>query len=190
MRSCRSVTRITSSSRATSEMGNRKQIRLFGLIALLIALVSACQANPPDRRTDVQSLTNQIRGMPGVVAASADVADNLAQGLVYLTVSVDAADDLTSDQLAAITSRYLRELRTGKYAGYRAELDVHHGWNVFAVDSGRLPSPTVIRSCDRLGTGWRCSANSPAPQSGSGPQSLIPAVKCLSRSTGIPTPPP
>jgi hypothetical protein len=139
MRSCRSATRITSSSHATSEMGNRKQIRLFGLIALLIALVSACQANPPDRRTDVQSLTNQIRGMPGVVAASADVADNLAQGLVYLTVSVDAADDLTSDQLAAITSRYLRELRTGKYAGYRAELDVHHGWNVFAVDSGRLP---------------------------------------------------
>ena len=77
--------------------------------------------------------------MPGVVAATNDVADNRAQAMVYFTVYVDAADDLTSAQLTAMTARYLQELRAGKYAGYRAELDVRHGWNLFAIDSGRLP---------------------------------------------------
>ena len=77
--------------------------------------------------------------MPGVVAASADVADSVAQGMVYFSVYVDVADDLTDDQLAGVTARYLQEIRTGKYAGYRAELDVRRGWDVFAVDSGRLP---------------------------------------------------
>ena len=74
-----------------------------------------------------------------MVAATDDVADSRAQGTVYFSVYVDVPDDLTADQLTAITGRYLRELRTGKYAGYRAELDVRHGWSLFAVDSGRLP---------------------------------------------------
>jgi hypothetical protein len=108
-------------------------------MALIAMLLAACDANLPDRRADVAALTDQIRDMPGVVAATNDVANSRAQGLVYFTVYVDAAYDLTADQLTAITSRYLRELRTGKYAGYRAELDVRHGWNLFAVDSGRLP---------------------------------------------------
>jgi hypothetical protein len=84
-------------------------------------------------------LTNQIRATPGVLAATNEVGDNRAQGLVYFTLDIDVADDLTSDQLAAITAHYLQELRTGRYAGYRAELDVRRGWNVFAVDSGELP---------------------------------------------------
>jgi hypothetical protein len=108
-------------------------------MALVAVLLGACDANPPDRRADVASMTDQIRAMPGVVAATNDVADSRAQGLVYFAVYVDAADNLTTDQLTAITDRYLLELRTGKYAGYRAELDVRHGWNLFAVDSGRLP---------------------------------------------------
>jgi hypothetical protein len=120
-------------------MRHRKRIGLVGLIALLVALVTACQAKPPDRRADAQLFTNQMRAMPGVAAASDDVADSLAQGMVYFSVYVDAANDLTGDQLAAVTARYLRELRTGKYAGYRTELDVRRGWNVFAVDSGRMP---------------------------------------------------
>ena len=76
--------------------------------------------------------------MPGVVAATDEVGDNRAQGMVYLTLEVDVADELSGDQLAAITARYLQELRTGRYAGYRAELDVRRGWNLFAVDSGEL----------------------------------------------------
>jgi hypothetical protein len=113
--------------------------RIAALLALLVALVTACQANPPDRRADAALFTNQVRAMPGVVAASSDVADSLAQGMVYFNVYVDVTNDLTSDQLVAITARYLRELRTRKYAGYRAELDVRRGWNLFAVDGGRLP---------------------------------------------------
>ena len=36
-----------------------------------------------------------------------EVGDNRAQGLVYFTLRVDVADDLTADQLAAIfNSRY------------------------------------------------------------------------------------
>jgi hypothetical protein len=86
-------------------MRNRKRVSLLGFLTVIV--VSACNANPPDRRADAGSFTNQIRAMPGVVAA--------------------------------VTARYLQELRTGRYAGYRAELDVRRGWNVFAVDSGELP---------------------------------------------------
>lgn len=77
--------------------------------------------------------------MQGVVAATDEVGDNRAQGLVYFTLKVDVANNLNGDQLAAMTARYVQELRTGRYADYRAELDVRHGWNVFAVDSGELP---------------------------------------------------
>jgi hypothetical protein len=118
----------------------RRPHRLLAvLMALSVVLLAGCDSNPPDRRADVQSFTDQLRAMAGVVAATDDVADNRAQAMVYATVYVDVADDLTADQLAALATRYLRELRTGKYAGYRAELDVRHGWNLFAIDSGRLP---------------------------------------------------
>ncbi|GAC1638761.1 MAG: hypothetical protein NVS4B6_08880 [Mycobacterium sp.] len=107
-------------------------------MAISVLLV-ACQFNPPDRRADVQRLTQQIRAMVGVQAVTQDVADNLAQGLVYLRVNVDVADDITAEQLVAITSRYLHNLRTVDYSGYDAELDARRAWNVFTVDSGRLP---------------------------------------------------
>ncbi|MFG1935032.1 hypothetical protein ACGFK1_30975 [Mycobacterium sp. NPDC048908] len=112
---------------------------LAGVVALLVAVVAACGANPPDRRADVASFTDRLREMPGVVNASYDFADSRAQGLVYFTVYLDVAENMTGDQLKLITARYLRQLRTGKYAGYRAELDVRNGWNLFAVDNGRLP---------------------------------------------------
>ena len=125
-------------------MGKRSPRRLTngvvaGFVALTVLMSAACDANPPDRRADAQAFTNQLRTMPGVTAATDDYADNRAQARVFFSAYVDVADDVTRDQLAAITARYLRELRTGKYAGYRAELDVRHGWNVFTVDSGTLP---------------------------------------------------
>jgi hypothetical protein len=114
--------------------------RLFSIvIALLMALVAACGTNLPDRRGDVASFTDQLRAMPGVVGATYDFADSRAQGLVYFTVYLDVADSMTGEQLEMVTARYLRQLRTGKYEGYRAELDVRRGWNLFAVDNGRLP---------------------------------------------------
>ncbi len=110
-------------------------------------MVSAgCGSGPPDRRADVASLTGRIRAMPGVAAATSDFADSQPQGLVYFTVYVDVADQVTGADLKMITARYLRELRTGKYAGYRAELDVRHGWNLFAVDGGRL----AITNADQI----------------------------------------
>ena len=113
---------------------------LFCCIVTVVAvLVGGCDANPPGRRADVDRLTQQLRTMPGVQTASDEVADSKAQGLVYLRVYVDVADDITADQLAAITSRYLQGLHAVDYTGYKAELDARRGWSVFAVDSGELP---------------------------------------------------
>lgn len=112
---------------------------LVTLSAVFVLALAGCDANPPDRRADVELLTNQLRAMPGAVGATDEVGDSRAQGMVYFTVRVDVADDIGGDQLAAITARYLQELGTGRYADYRAELDVGSGWNVFAVDSGQLP---------------------------------------------------
>ena len=109
------------------------------VVALIVVLLAACDANPPDRRADVASFTDRIREMPGVVAATYDIADSRAQGMVYFTIYVDVADNL-------------RQLRTGKYAGYRAELDVRHGWNLFAVESGRLPITNTDQIVQQAGT--------------------------------------
>jgi hypothetical protein len=102
---------------------------------LIVMALTGCQRVPPDRRARADRLTQQIRAMPGVVAASADLADNVAQGAVYFWLAVEVADDITGDQLAAITSGYLDELHTVDYTDYQTELDIHRGRNVFTVDS-------------------------------------------------------
>jgi hypothetical protein len=116
-----------------------RHVLLGCVVVLLTVFASACNGNPPDRKADVDRLTRQLRAMPGVQAASDEVADSKAQGLVYRRIYVDVADDITADQLAAITSHYLQNLHTVSYTGYKAELDARKGWSVFAVDSGELP---------------------------------------------------
>jgi len=117
-------------------MRHRKRIGLVGLIALLVALVTACQAKPPDRRADAQLFTNQMRAMPGVAAASDDVADSLAQGHGLLQCLRRRGK--RSDRRSA--RRGNRPLICGsferKYAGYRTELDVRRGWNVSPSTAG------------------------------------------------------
>jgi hypothetical protein len=123
----------------TTAPAPRPQSGIRCVAAVVLVLLAACSANLPDRRPQADQLTGQIRGMPGVVATSDDVADSVAQGLVHFWLDVEVADDVTADQLAAITSRYLDGLRAVDYSGYQTELDVRHGWNVFAVDSGQRP---------------------------------------------------
>lgn len=113
---------------------------MVALTVLTAALVVAgCSTGVPDRSADAQALAGRLRGMAGVVAATSDTAHSQAQGLVYVRLTVDVAEDVTADQVADITSRYLRGIGTGRFAGYQLELDVRRGWNQFAVDSGRLP---------------------------------------------------
>jgi hypothetical protein len=69
----------------------------MSVAAALTALLAACETTPPDRRADAELLTQQIRSRPGVIAASNDLADNPAQGMVYLRVAIEVADDLTGD---------------------------------------------------------------------------------------------
>jgi hypothetical protein len=77
--------------------------------------------------------------MPGVRSASDDLTDSPAQGVVDFRVNVDVSDKVTEEQLAAVVRRYLSELASGRYTGYRAELDARRGWSVFAIDSGKRP---------------------------------------------------
>jgi hypothetical protein len=120
-------------NRTVVESRRRRHCLIFAL-AVAIAL-TACQANPPDRRAQADALTQQIRGMPGVIRAANSVADNVAEARVYFELNVDVADTITGDQLAAITSLYLRHLRTVDYRGYQTEFDARSGWNVFGIDN-------------------------------------------------------
>ncbi|AQT78978.1 hypothetical protein B1R94_06410 [Mycolicibacterium litorale] len=113
--------------------------RLVAALCAAVGLLTGCAAGVPDRSAQAQALTAQIRGMPGVVSATSDVAHSQAQGMVFFRVYVDVSDDLTGDQAAGIAARYLADLHGGRYAGYRLELDLRRAWNVFAVDSGELP---------------------------------------------------
>jgi hypothetical protein len=109
--------------------------------ALLVAALclAGCSEVAPDRHQRVDQLTGQIRSMPGVLAASSELTDAIPTGYVHFWLSVDVVDDVTADQVAAITTRYLDELHSVDYSAYTTELDVHRGQNLFAVDSGRLP---------------------------------------------------
>jgi hypothetical protein len=83
--------------------------------------------------------------MPGVVAAANTLNDNEALGPAFFEVAVDVVDDVTGDQVAAVTAAYLDNLHTENnphtenYTGYRAGLTVRHADNVFTVDSGSRP---------------------------------------------------
>ena len=77
--------------------------------------------------------------MPGVVAAGNTFGDDEARGPAFFEVDVDVVDDVTGDQVAAVTAAYLDNLRAEDYTGYRAGLMVRRAGNVFVVDSGRRP---------------------------------------------------
>jgi hypothetical protein len=106
---------------------------------MLLTVVAACSTDAPDRRPQAEELTQHIRALPGVVAATADFANNVAQGMVYFWPTVQVADDITGDQLAAVTAEYLDALHTVDYSDYQTELDVRDSHNVFTVDSGTRP---------------------------------------------------
>lgn len=80
-----------------------------------------------------------MRTLPGVLAADYDVAHSEAQGMVFFRLSVDVADTITPEQVADLTGTYLQAVGGDRYVGYRLELDLRQGWNLFAVDSGQLP---------------------------------------------------
>jgi len=112
----------------------------FGLLLALAWLtVAACGAAPPDRHSQVNQLTQQLRSMPGVDVTSNTFDGNPAHGPVFFEVDVNVVDNVTGDQLAAITSAYLADLQTQDYRGYRTRLEVRRGDSVFAVDTGSRP---------------------------------------------------
>jgi hypothetical protein len=115
--------------------------RRTGVIGLLLAVLTlaACAGAPPDRRTQVDHLTGQIRALPGVTEAMNTFNDNVPTGPSYFELDIKVAAAITADQLVAITSTYLDGLAAQDYNGYRAEIDIRTGDNVFLVDSGGRP---------------------------------------------------
>lgn len=154
---------------------------------MLMTLVVGCSATVPDRRADGEALASRIRTMAGVVSVTEDTANSPAQGLVYFRLYVDMADNVSGDQAAAVTARYLRNVATGRYSGYRLELDLRNGANVFAVDSGRLP----ITNSDQIVAQTRdwisLRREFPGRPSHSAPPSHILTIS-VRRKTGVPTP--
>ncbi len=110
-----------------------------GALILVISALTGCQQTPPDRRVQADALVEQVRHLPGVRAASRDVADSVAQADVHFWLSVDMAEDATADQVAAVTTRYVDDLRATGYPAYQTELDIHTGADLFAVDGGHDP---------------------------------------------------
>jgi hypothetical protein len=126
---------------------SRSPWRATGCLLVVIALtLTGCYRLPPDRRAQADQLASEIRSLPGVAAVSSDLADRFAEGNVHLWLSVDVIDGINADQIATITTRYLDALRTVGYPGYQTELDIHHGWNRFAVDSG----PQLLTNADQI----------------------------------------
>lgn len=111
---------------------------VIGAVVIVVAL-AGCDVHPPDRRQQANQLTERVRALPAVVSATNDLADSFSQGLVYLELHVEVADDVTGDQLAAIASAYLDHLRTEDYSGYRTEFDAQRGASTFTIDGGRAP---------------------------------------------------
>ncbi|MDX1874420.1 hypothetical protein SBI67_20060 [Mycolicibacterium sp. 120266] len=109
------------------------------LSSLTAVLLSGCAATPPDRQEQVAKLADEIGHLPGVIAVSSKATNLPNQGRVNFTIDAETTVDIGADELAAIATRYLRGLREVDFSGYRTEFDAHHGWNVFAIDGGRLP---------------------------------------------------
>ncbi|HEX4559233.1 MAG TPA: hypothetical protein VH166_08615 [Mycobacterium sp.] len=130
---------ITAATGYAPVRATRRHVGVGWVVAVVLVVLVGCSADLPDRRPQADQLTQQIRAMPAVAAASNEVADSVAQGTVYFWLAVEVADDATGDQLAAITSRYLDGLRAVDYRGYQTELDVRHGANLFVVDGGARP---------------------------------------------------
>src|SRR5690349_13281906 len=104
-------------------MRNRRCSCLVLLVAVLFA-VAGCGGSPPDRRSQVDHLTGQVRALPGVVSANSTFNDNAAAGPSYFELDVNVVDNITADQLTAVAGVYLDDIRVNDYTGYRAELDV------------------------------------------------------------------
>ena len=109
------------------------------LIPVALTTLVACAGGVPDRHANADLLTAEVHRMPGVIAASNDTADSQAQGMVHFWLRAQVSDSVTEEQLAAITRRYLQAIGSGTYTGYRVELEMRRGPNVFRVDSGELP---------------------------------------------------
>ena len=121
---------------------NHRQTRhlLSVAFALMVVLgATACDRQVPPRAQQADDLTAAIRAMPGVDSASEDFADNVPQGQVHVWLTVEVTPDASSDQVGAITDRYLQGVRSVDYNGYRTELDIRQGDHLFAVDSGEHP---------------------------------------------------
>ena len=114
-----------------------KKVSMPLLVSLLLA--AACGTAPPDRSSAVDDLTGQLGSMPGVVAARNTFSDDPARGPAYFEIDVDLDEKVTADQLSALTARYLDDLHHVDYTGYRAELDVHRGDQLFLVDTSGRP---------------------------------------------------
>lgn len=125
------------------------RVRWCFLLAVTAITIAACTAAPPERRPQVDHLTQQLRSMPGVVAAANTFSDNAAQGPAFFEVNVDVVDDVTADQLAAVTATYLDNLRAEDYTDYRAQLDVRRDGDVFVVDEPLARTATVVDSGGR-----------------------------------------
>src|SRR6185312_11910321 len=93
------------------------------LVALLLA-VAGCAGGPPDRRSQVDRLAEQVRALPGVLGANSTFNDTAALGPSYFELDVNVADNITAGQLAAITHVYLDNVGANNYIDYRAEMDV------------------------------------------------------------------
>jgi len=120
-------------------------LRIRHILPLLVAaavMLTACATAPPNRRSQVDDLAQQIRTLPGVAATSYTFGDGGPKGPAFfeVDVDVDVVVGITGDQVAAITDRYLADLKSVDYSGYRAELDIHDDDDVFVVPTGGRPA--------------------------------------------------
>ena len=135
------------------EPSARPRRALVAVLASALVTVGACDYRLPDRRPDADGLTSQIQAMPGVVSASNDTNDNVAEGQVHFWLTVTTSPDVTSDQVAAVTRAYLHGLAAADYTGYQTELDIYQGPNRFAVDSGTHPVTNDVQIVEQA-TNW------------------------------------